>query len=263
MRDEHDFLHEDNIKVSYQLILLFLLVIARYTQSTKNKKFVISVQYPKKKGKGWSWFFACSFSSLNMNPQAINLMKKTLGMVWCGKDIPYRTIIYHTKRFNPWIHCLCNISLLLLFQVTVGPCKLVCFDLVGPFLQSAFRPCYLECRCNRFYLENYLGSDVSPHLHPWIIVGELSHVVIFYFIIWFVKASRKSHQTSLLHFSAPNRNYYMILVWVSISYVWQRSPMQIGCTENCEAHRRVQMCNAGGVHRRNPETITFLGFLRP
>ena len=32
----------------------------------------------------------------------------------------------HTKLFLHLIICLCNISLLLLFQVTVGPCKFVC-----------------------------------------------------------------------------------------------------------------------------------------
>ena len=32
----------------------------------------------------------------------------------------------HTKSFLHLINCLCNISLLLLFQVTAGPCKFVC-----------------------------------------------------------------------------------------------------------------------------------------
>ena len=37
-------------KVFYLLVVLFLLVIARHAQSTKNSKFVMSIQYLKKKG---------------------------------------------------------------------------------------------------------------------------------------------------------------------------------------------------------------------
>ena len=39
-----------NNKVFYLLVVLFLLVIARHAQSTKNSKFVMSIQYLKKKG---------------------------------------------------------------------------------------------------------------------------------------------------------------------------------------------------------------------
>ena len=40
-----------NIKVFYQLTVSFLLVLARYVQSTQNNKFVISLQYLRKEGK--------------------------------------------------------------------------------------------------------------------------------------------------------------------------------------------------------------------
>ena len=40
-----------NIKVFYQLTVSFLLVLARYAQSTQNNKFVISLQYLRKEGK--------------------------------------------------------------------------------------------------------------------------------------------------------------------------------------------------------------------
>ena len=47
--------------------------------------------------------------------------------------LPPRTVFLsqygsHTKPFLPVINCLCNINLLLLFQVTVVPCKLACLD---------------------------------------------------------------------------------------------------------------------------------------
>ena len=40
-----------NIKVFYQLTVSFLLVLARYAQSTQNNKFLISLQYLRKEGK--------------------------------------------------------------------------------------------------------------------------------------------------------------------------------------------------------------------
>ena len=57
------------------------------------------------------------------------------------------------------------------------------YELVGLFLLSAFRPCYLMCGSKRLCPENSLRGEVSPHLHPCIIVGVLSYVLIFYFII--------------------------------------------------------------------------------
>ena len=40
-----------DIKVFYKLVILFLLVIARHAQSTRNSKFVISLQYLEKEGR--------------------------------------------------------------------------------------------------------------------------------------------------------------------------------------------------------------------
>ena len=40
-----------NIKVFYKLTGSFLLVVARYAQSTQNSKFVIPLQYLKKEGR--------------------------------------------------------------------------------------------------------------------------------------------------------------------------------------------------------------------
>ena len=41
-----------NIKVFYKLVLSVLLVIARHAQVTQNHKFVISLQYLRKEGRG-------------------------------------------------------------------------------------------------------------------------------------------------------------------------------------------------------------------
>ena len=40
-----------NIKVFYKQVVSFLLVMARYAQSTQNSKFVVSLQYVKKEGR--------------------------------------------------------------------------------------------------------------------------------------------------------------------------------------------------------------------
>ena len=47
------------IKVFYKLAISFLLVIARYTQSTQNSKGVISVQYLENEGRDEVDIFAC------------------------------------------------------------------------------------------------------------------------------------------------------------------------------------------------------------
>ena len=47
------------IKVFYKLIVSSLLFRAIHAQSTQKIKFVIFLQYLKKKRKGWSWFFVC------------------------------------------------------------------------------------------------------------------------------------------------------------------------------------------------------------
>ena len=41
-----------NIKVFYNMVVSFLLIIARHAQSTQNSKFVISAEYLKKKKGG-------------------------------------------------------------------------------------------------------------------------------------------------------------------------------------------------------------------
>ena len=41
-----------SIKDYYKLVVMFLFVIARHAQDTQNSKFVISLQYLKKGGKG-------------------------------------------------------------------------------------------------------------------------------------------------------------------------------------------------------------------
>ena len=40
-----------DVKAFYKLTVSYLLVIARYAQSTRNRKFVISLQYLKKEGR--------------------------------------------------------------------------------------------------------------------------------------------------------------------------------------------------------------------
>ena len=46
-----NFCMKINIKVFEKLVVLFLLVIARHAYSTKNSKFLISLQYVKKGGR--------------------------------------------------------------------------------------------------------------------------------------------------------------------------------------------------------------------
>lgn len=75
-------------------------------------------------------------------------------------------------------------------------------ELVESILQSVFRH-VLGCGSNRLCLENYLVSEVSRHLHSCIIMGVLSYILIFYFIIWLLEVSLKYLQSSLTNFSAP------------------------------------------------------------
>ena len=58
-------------------------------------------------------------------------------------------------------------------------CNHMYYDLVGPFLQSAFRQCYAGCGSNRLGHENTLAGEISPHIHLYIIADVLSHVLIF------------------------------------------------------------------------------------
>ena len=73
-------------------------------------------------------------------------------------------------------------------------------DLVGPLLWFVLRSYYLGCGPHRLYLENSLGFETSPQLYLCIIVGVLFHVLIFYFIVWLLKGSLESHQSSLTIF---------------------------------------------------------------
>ena len=49
VKDEVDFLHADKHQSFYKLGLLFLIEVASYVQSTKNRKLVIFLQYIKKR----------------------------------------------------------------------------------------------------------------------------------------------------------------------------------------------------------------------
>ena len=101
----------------------------------------------------------------------------------------------------------------------MGP--IMCCYFVGPFLQSTLRPFYLGCRSNRFCLDNSLGCEVISYLHPCIIAGVLSHVWIFYFIIWLFKDSKESHLSWLIIFSSTScllkgRSCYFVAPCISI-----------------------------------------------
>ena len=103
-----------NIKVFYKLTALFLLVVARYVQSAQNSKSVISLRYLKKERSHEVDFF-CMLINIKLSNvlPLLNLFLSQYGI--------------HTKSFLHLINCLYNISSLLLFQVTVEPCKLACF----------------------------------------------------------------------------------------------------------------------------------------
>ena len=77
-------------------------------------------------------------------------------------------------------------------------------DLIGPFLQSAFSLCYLGCESNILFLENSLEGEVNSFVHPCIIVGVLSHVLIFFFITWLLEGSLEFHQSYWPYFPAPD-----------------------------------------------------------
>ena len=78
----------------------------------------------------------------------------------------------------------------------VGPFILY-YDLAGPFLQSTFRQYFLGCGSDRLCLENSLRGKVIPGVHPGMIVGVFSRIIIFYFIIWLLEDSLRSQQPSL------------------------------------------------------------------
>ena len=94
---------------------------------------------------------------------------------------------------------VCLISEIVILDVSPVICIVI---LAWPFFQSTLHQCYLGCGFNWITLENSLGAEVSSHLHPRIIAGVLSYVLIFYFITWLLKGSLKSHQSSLTIFSS-------------------------------------------------------------
>ena len=57
----------------------------------------------------------------------------------------------HTKPLLHLINCLCNISLLL-FEVTVGPCKLACFSGVDSFMWF-----WMKCHMVFFVHPSFFG----------------------------------------------------------------------------------------------------------
>ena len=80
---------------------------------------------------------------------------------WCQYSQPvYLGLINTTSFFQELLFWMCS--------------NHIYCDLAGPFLESAFSPCYLGCGFNRLCLGNFLGGEVSPHLNPFIIVGVIS-----------------------------------------------------------------------------------------
>ena len=105
-----------------------------------------------------------------------------------------------------------------LFRICYFECgsNYINYKLLGPCLQSTFCPCHLGCGSNRLCLEATLGSEVSPHLHPCINVGVLSHVLIFYFINWLLEGSLESHLYSSNFQIKDSLCFYFVTQCVSI-----------------------------------------------
>ena len=61
-----------NIKVFCKLILSVLVAVARYTQSTHNNKFAISLQYLKNGQVCWFTWHACELAPLYVNQTVTN-----------------------------------------------------------------------------------------------------------------------------------------------------------------------------------------------
>ena len=70
-----------DIKVFYKLVILFLLVIARHAQSTRNSKFVISLQYLEKEGRDEVDF-------LHADKHQTILQVNTINLGGCGQAYP-------------------------------------------------------------------------------------------------------------------------------------------------------------------------------
>ena len=83
MSDEVDFLHADeDKKVSYKLILRFLLGMFRHSRSSQNSKFAISLQYLKEEVKDevdflredkYQRFLQVDFSTLGLTLPVVKL----------------------------------------------------------------------------------------------------------------------------------------------------------------------------------------------
>ena len=63
-----------DIKIFYKLVILFLLVIARHAQSTRNSKFVISLQYLEKEGRDEVDFLHADKHQTILQVNTINLV---------------------------------------------------------------------------------------------------------------------------------------------------------------------------------------------
>ena len=97
----------------------------------------------------------------------------------------------HTKPCFHRINCLCNISSLLLFQVTVGPCKLACFFCCKYLLISSN---LFSRRFFKFTRTSFLITDMlflltlNEAWNPWIhyisLLLQLFFMGINYFNIW-------------------------------------------------------------------------------
>ena len=139
----------------------------------------------------WKWFKKCINFNFNVSGRTIcNLVIYVTGSIfrtlvmgsgWDGRD-------RQTGNFR-WVWW-CQLSQpdhLALINGTryFKNCDFGCrsnniyCDLVGPFLMSVFDQCYLGYESNRLCLDNSVGSEVSPDLHPCINVDVLRHVSIF------------------------------------------------------------------------------------
>ena len=105
-----------NMEVFCKLTVLFLMGLARFAQITQLKLQYLCEILGKKSGSYELTGLAGSNTSLTINYTSNVLPPLTLFFSECG---------IHTKRFLHLFNHLCSISSLL-FQVTLGPCKLAC-----------------------------------------------------------------------------------------------------------------------------------------
>ena len=103
------------MKVFQKLIVLFGQTCPKYPS-----KFALSL-----------WHLEKEIRNEVRDLTALAGSNATLVIYYASNFLPPLTLILsqygiYTKPFLYWINCLCNISLS--FQVTVGPCKLACFD---------------------------------------------------------------------------------------------------------------------------------------